>query len=263
MIVQAYMAHHQGMGFLSLANFLLEGVIRRRFHADGRVRSVEPLLHERVPLLPSLHHISTREGAQGAESVGEVSPSTSTFDTAHTRTPKTQLLSNGSYSVMLTNAGGGYSQWGAQEITRWRSDQTRDAWGTWLYLHEHESGETWSAPFQPCGGAVESYSVSFALDRAVFKRVHRGIQVQTEVVVSPEDDVEIRRVTLTNRSLRTRRLECSSYVELSMAPHAADRQHPAFNKLFIQTEALRQQHALLAFRRPGHATRRRCTWPTA
>ena len=250
-IVQAYMAHHQGMGFLALANFLLDGVIRRRFHTDGRVRSVEPLLHERIPLLPSLHHVSTREGAPGPESVGEPSPSTSTFDTAHTRTPKTQLLSNGSYNVMLTNAGGGYSQWGTQEITRWRSDQTRDPWGTWLYLYERESGETWSAPFQPCGGAVESYSVSFALDRAVFKRVHRGIQVQTEVVVSPEDDVEIRRVTLTNRSLRSRRLECSSYLELSMAPHAADRQHPAFNRLFIQTEALRQEHALLAFRRPG------------
>ena len=128
-IVQAYMAHHQGMGLLSLANFLLDGAMRRRFHADGRVRSVEPLLHERVPALPSLHHISTREGAQGADSVGGVAPSTSTFDTAHTRTPKTQLLSNGSYSVMLTNAGGGYSQWGAQEITRWRSDPTRDSVG--------------------------------------------------------------------------------------------------------------------------------------
>ena len=131
-IIQAYMAHHQGMGFLSLANFLLEGAVRRRFHADGRVRSVEPLLHERVPVLPSLAHVSTREAERSAEIVGEVAPSTSTFDTPHTRTPKTQLLSNGSYSVMLTNAGGGYSQWGAQEITRWRSDQTRDSWGTWF-----------------------------------------------------------------------------------------------------------------------------------
>ena len=165
-IVQACMAHHQGMGFLSLANFLLEGAVRRSFHADGRVRAVEPLLHERVPVLPSLHHISTRERARGADSVGEVAPSTSTFDTAHTRTPKTQLLSNGRYSVMLTNSGGGYSQWGAEEITRWRSDPTRDPWGTFLYIHEPESGETWSAAFQPCGGAAESYSASFSLDRA-------------------------------------------------------------------------------------------------
>ena len=201
-------------------------------------------------VLPSLHHISTRERAQAADSVGEVAPSTSTFDTPHTRTPKTQLLSNGRYNVMLTNAGGGYSQWGAEEITRWRSDRTRDSWGTFFYIHEPDSGETWSAAFQPCGGPAESYSVSFALDRASFKRTDNGIQTRTEVVVSPEDDVEIRRVTLINRSLRTRRLECSSYIELSMAPHAADRQHPAFNKLFIQTEALPHLRALLAFRRP-------------
>ena len=248
-IVQACMAHHQGMGFLSLANFLLDGVVRRRFHADGRVRAVEPLLHERVPVLPSLHHISTRERAQAADSIGEASPSTSTFDTANTRTPKTQLLSNGRYNVMLTNAGGGYSQWGAQEITRWRSDPTRDPWGTFLYIHETESGETWSAAFQPCGGPAESYSASFSLDRASFKRTDNGIQARTEIVVSPEDDVEIRRITLINRSLRVRRLECSSYIELSMAPHAADRQHPAFNKLFIQTESLPQLRSLLAFRR--------------
>ncbi len=249
-IVQAFMAHHQGMGFLSLANLLLDGAIRRRFHADGRVRAAEPLLHERVPGLPSVQHISTRERAPSADSIGEAPPSTSTFDTAHTRTPKTQLLSNGRYSVMLTNAGGGYSQWGADEITRFRSDGTRDPWGTFLYLAEPETGVIWSAAFQPCGAPAEPYSVSFALDRAAFRRVDNGIQTATEIVVSPEDDVEIRRITLSNRSLRTRRIECSSYVELSMAPHAADMQHPAFNKMFIQTESLPAVHALLASRRP-------------
>ena len=249
-VVQAYMAHHQGMSFLSLTNFLFQGAIRGRFRADGRVRAVEPLLHERVPVLRSLHHISTRERAQAAASVGEIAASTTTFDTAHTRTPKTQLLSNARYSVMLTNAGGGYSQWGALEITRWRSDRTRDPWGTFFYINEPDSGETWSATFQPCGGPDESCSTSFALDRAEFKRTDNGIHTRTEVVVSPEDDVEIRRITLVNRSLRTRVLECTSYVELSMAPHAADRQHPAFNKLFVQTEALPQLRALLAFRRP-------------
>ncbi len=206
------------------------------------------MLHERVPVLPSLHHVSTRERAQAADSIG--APSTSTFDTAHTRTPKTQLLSNGRYSVMLTNAGGGYSQWGTEEITRWRSDVTRDPWGTFFYLHEADSGETWSAAFQPCGGPAEAFSASFALDRAVFKSTDNGIQTLTEVVVSPEDDVEIRRITVSNRSLRTRRLECSSYIELSLAPHAADRQHPAFSKMFIQTEVLPHLRALLALRRP-------------
>ncbi len=249
-VVQSYMAHHQGMGFLSLTNFLFDGSIRRRFHADARVRSVEALLHERVPLRPPVHTISMHERVQSAQDIGELAPSTSTFDIVHTRMPKTQLLSNGRYSVMVSNSGGGYSQWGAQEITRWRSDPTRDPWGTFFYIHEPDSDGMWSATYQPVGGKGEGGLATFALDRAIFQRLENGILSRMEIVVSPEDDVEIRRVTLTNRSLRTRRLECSSYIELSMAPHAADRQHPAFSRLFIRTEALRQQHALLAFRRP-------------
>ena len=248
-VVQAYMAHHQGMGFLSLTNFLQGNSIRRRFHGDPRVRAVEALLQERVPSSPPLHQISTREGAPSAKSVGGVAPSASKFDTPHTGTPKTQLLCNGRYGLMITNAGGGYSRWGHNDLTRWRSDRTQDPWGTFCYLQESDAGRVWSNTYGPVGGKVEAYSVNFALDRAVFQRTDHGIQTKTEVVVSPEDDVEIRRVTLVNRSLRTRRLNLTSYVELSLAPHNADRQHPAFNKLFIQTEAVPQQQALLAHRR--------------
>jgi cyclic beta-1,2-glucan synthetase len=249
-IVRAYMAHHQGMGFLSLTNFIYGNPIQRRFHADARVRAVEPLLHERIPILPPLHHISTRERVPSVMSVGEVAPSVSKFDTPHTTTPKTQLLCNGRYGLMLTNAGGGYSQWGEFEITRWRSDRTLDPWGTFCYIHDVDSDRLWSNTYHPIGGKVEAYSANFALDRAVFRRTDNGIHAETEVIVSPEDDVEIRRITLINRSVRTRHLNLTSYVELSMAPHNADRQHPAFNKLFIQTEAVPQHQALLAYRRP-------------
>ncbi len=133
-IVRAYMAHHQGMSFLALTNFLHDDCLRRHFHADPRVRTVEPLLHERIPHLPPLHHISTRERVSSVASVGEVAPSVSQFETPHTATPKTQLLCNGRYGLMLTNAGGGYSRWGDFEITRWRSDRTRDSVGD-LLLH--------------------------------------------------------------------------------------------------------------------------------
>ncbi|HUW40168.1 MAG TPA: glucoamylase family protein [Rectinemataceae bacterium] len=248
-VVQSFMAHHQGMSFLALANALLGGSIRRSFYADARVRSAEPLLHERIPKLPPSHYVSAHDRPRSPRSVD--APATSGFDTAQTRTPKTQLLSNGRYSLMVTNSGGGYSQWGGVDITRWSSDPTRDSRGTFFYIHESDSGEVWTPSYQPVGGKEGSYSVAFALDRAVFRRLHNGIQSRMEIVLSPEDDVEIRRVTLTNRSLRSRRLECSSYIELSMAPRAADRQHPAFNKLFIQTEALPRQQALLAFRRQG------------
>ncbi len=249
-IVRAFMTHHQGMGFLSLTNFIHGNPIQRRFHTDPRVRAFEPLLHERIPLLPALHHIPTRDSMPSVMSVGEVAPSISKFDTPNTATPKTQLLGNGRYCLMLTNAGSGYSRWGDFEITRWRSDRTMDPWGTFCYIREADSKRMWSNAYHPTGGKIEAYSADFALDRAVFRREDNGIQTETEIIVSPEDDVEIRRITLFNRTVRTRRLDLTSYVELSMAPHNADRQHPAFNKLFIQTEAVPEHEALLAYRRP-------------
>jgi len=248
-IVQAYMSHHQGMAFLALTNLLHGDSIQEYFHRDPRVRTVEPLLHERIPHLPPVDQIATPARISSIAALGEVAPSVSQFETPHTATPKTQLLCNGQYGLMLTNAGGGYSHWGDFEITRWRSDQTRDAWGTFCYFHEGDSDRLWCSTYQPTGGTVEGYSVDFALDRAVFRRVDGGIESETEIIVAPDDDVEIRRMTLINRSLRARRLDLTSYIELSLAPHNVDRQHPAFNKLFIQTEAVPGQHALLAFRR--------------
>jgi cyclic beta-1,2-glucan synthetase len=249
-IVRAYMAHHQGMGFLSLNNFLHGNPVQRHFHADARVRAVEPLLHESVPVLPPLYHISTRQRVPSLEGFGEIAPSVSRLTTPHTGKPKTQLLGNGRYSLMVTNSGGGYSQWRDFEITRWQSDRTRDSGGQFCYIHEVDSNRLWSNTWHPTDLKVETYSASFSLDRAVFRRIDNGIETETELVVSSEDDAEIRRITLINRSVRTRRLDLTSYIELSLAPHRADLQHPAFNKLFIQTEAVQERHALLAYRRP-------------
>ena len=249
-IVRAYMAHHQAMSFLSLDNFLHNDCLRRHFHSDPRVRTMEPLLQERIPHLPPLHHVATRERVASVANVGEVTPSVSQFDTPHTATPKTQLLCNGRYGLMLTSAGGGVSRWGDIELTRWRSDPTQDAWGLFCYLRDADSGRLWCNTYQPVQGKVEQFSVNFTLDHAVYRRVDDDLESETEIIVAPEDDVEIRRMTLINRSGRTRRIELTSYVELALAPHNADRQHPAFNKLFIQTEALPEQQALLAWRRP-------------
>jgi cyclic beta-1,2-glucan synthetase len=250
-IIEAYMAHHQGMAFLALTNFLHGNPFPRRFHSDSRVRAFEALLQERIPTLPPLHLISTRQSEPAL--LGDLVAAGSTFTTPHTATPKSLLLSNGRYDLMITNSGGGYSQWGGQELTRWRSDQTCDGQGTFCYIHEADPDQVWSTTWHPVGGNVEGYSVDFALDRAVFRRTSNGVHTETEVIVSPEDDVEVRRITLVNRSARTRHLNLTSYVELSMAPHNADRQHPAFNKLFIQTEALPEQQALLAYRRARSA----------
>ena len=135
-IIEAYMAHHQGMAFLALTNFLHGNPFPRRFHSDPRVRAFEALLQERIPTLPPLHLISTRQSEPELLGADLVAPAGSTFTTPHTATPKSLLLSNGRYGLMITNSGGGYSQWGGQELTRWRSDQTCDAMGTFCYIHE-------------------------------------------------------------------------------------------------------------------------------
>ena len=248
-IVRAYMAHHQGMAFLALTNFLYDNIMQSRFHSDPRVKAAEPLLYERVPISPPIHHISTREEIPSRVGAIGVTPSVSKFDTAHTITPKVQLLSNGQLSTMTTNAGGGYTRWKDIDITRWRADTTMDAYGSFLYLRELDSGEVWSNLYHPIASEPYRYLVHFPLDRAEYRRRDNGIETRTELIVSPEDDVEIRRITLTNRSLRSRRIQATSYYELALAHHGADRQHPAFNKLFIQTEAVTENEALLAYRR--------------
>ncbi len=248
-VIEAYMAHHQGMAFLALTNLLHGNPFPRRFHSDPRVRAFEALLQERIPTLPPLQLISARPNQPAASCEDLVTPAKISFSTPHTATPRSLLLSNGRYGLMITNSGGGYSQLGEIELTRWRSDPTCDNMGTFCYIHESDHDRLWSTTYHPVGGTVKEYSVDFSLDRAVFRRVDNGIQTETEVVVSPEDDVEIRRITLKNRSSQPRHLNLTSYVELSMAPHNADRQHPAFNKLFTQTEALPEQQALIAYRR--------------
>ncbi|QVL35638.1 GH36-type glycosyl hydrolase domain-containing protein [Aminirod propionatiphilus] len=248
-IVHAYMAHHQGMSFLALNNFLHENRLRDHFHKDMRVRTVESLLYERIPTSPPLQHIATRERVSSVSSVGEAAPAVSLFDTPHTATVKTQILSNGRYGLMITAAGGGYSRWKDLDITRWQSDPTRDSQGSFCYFRDLDSGRLWCNTYHPTDGKTASFRVNFTLDRAVFHRIDDGIESETEMIVAPEDDVEIRRITLINRSTQRRRIELTSYVELALAPHRADRQHPAFSKLFVQTEALTEERALLAWRR--------------
>ncbi len=235
-LVRAYMAHHQGMGFLAIDNLIGEGAMQRRFHADPRVMATEPLLYERVPVSRPLHHLSTREQPPLRTAAAEFAPSASTFETPHTDSPKTQLLSNGRYKLMVTATGGGYSQWDDFDITRWRSDPTRDHWGTFCYIRDVDRDRVWSNTYQPVRAEADSYRVHFHVDRGEIRRRDHGIDTETQVIVSPEGDAEIRRITLINRSARTRQVEVTTYTELALAPHRADRQHPAFNKLFIETE---------------------------
>src|SRR5262249_31908817 len=145
--------------------------------------------------------------------------------------------------------GGGYSRWNDFDITRWRSDTTRDAWGSFLYIRDLQSDVLWAAALHPTGSGLGTASAHFSPDRAEFHRTNAAVETVLELAVSPDYDVELRRLLVTNRTLRKRALEFTSYLELALAPHAADKAHPAFSKMFIETEQP-EPGVLLAHRRP-------------
>ncbi|MCW3055771.1 MAG: glycosyltransferase 36, partial [Chthonomonadales bacterium] len=252
-IVYSYMSHHQGMILGALDNVLNNDILQERFHRAPAVRATESLLYERIPPSPPLIKGQVRREHLPRLAPMMPAPAAGRIETPHTSVPRTNLLSNGSYSVMVTNAGGGYSQWKDREITRWRSDTTRDSYGSFCYIKDCENSTVWSTAYHPTRVLPQRYAVTFAADKAEYRRRDNGIETITEIVVSPEDSVEVRRITLSNRSLRPRTLELTSYLEVAMAGHNADRAHPAFSKLFVATEALEAQHALLAGRRPRAA----------
>ncbi len=245
-IVRSFMVHHQGMAFLAFDNVLHGNIMQDRFHADARVNAASPLLYESVPLAPPTYEEAPREGQTSKLKPISGGLATDEFSSPDTPTPRVNLLSNLEYSIVVSAAGGGYSRWRDFEITRWRSDVTRDNWGAFIYVRDCDEGMAWSSTHHPMGRADRRFLTTFGADRASFRRRDGEIETLTEVVVAPEDAAEIRRVTLTNTSKRTRHLELTSYLEIALAPHAADRAHPAFSKLFVQTEAVPEHRALLA-----------------
>jgi cyclic beta-1,2-glucan synthetase len=247
--VRAYMAHHQGMTLVALANALHDGAMRARFHAEPIVQATDLLLQERAPRDVAVARPRVEEVHAPAHLRDFVEPAFRQFTTPHGPTPRTHLLSNGRYAVMLTAAGSGYSRCAGLGITRWREDATRDSWGAYIFLRDVQSGAVWSAGYQPTGVEPEAYRVTFSEDRAEFHRRDGAITTALEVLVSPEDDAEIRRVSVTNLGPHVRELELTSYTELVLAPPAADIAHPVFSNLFVQTEALPDLGGLLATRR--------------
>ena len=249
-IIYATMAHHQGMSLVAMNNFLNDNIMQQRFHRDLRAKAAEPLLYERIPTKPQMSRIpSGYEATPKLTSLIQL-PVSGRFLTPHTAIPRTQLLSNGTLHVMVTNAGGSYCRYLDTDITRWRSDPTRDNWGEFLFIQDCESGAQWSAAYHPSRHTGKRYSVSFAPDRAEFHRRDAGFETAMEVIVSPEENAEIRRVALTNRSAHSRTLELTSYMELALANHSEDLAHPAFSKLFVETAFLKEHHALIARRKP-------------
>ena len=248
-VVRSYMAHHEGMSLLSLAYLLLDRPMQKRFESDPLFQATTLLLQERIPkttafYAPTVELSDVQTAASGWETPVR------RFSSPHTPIPEVHLLSNGRYHAMITNAGGGYSRWRDLAVTRWREDSTCDNWGTFCYIRDVTSGEFWSTAYQPTLTLPKSYEVIFSEGRAEFRRRDHDVETYTEIVVSPEDDIELRRTRITNGSRTRRTIEITSYAEVVLALPAADALHPAFSNLFVQTEIIRERQAILCTRRP-------------
>ncbi len=248
-----FMAHHQGMGLLALAYAILDQPMQRRFLACPVFRATDLLLQERVPRTAVKVLSGNLELGEARKLATEGQDGMRIYPNPSLHAPEVHLLSNGRYHVVVSSAGGGYSRWRDLAVTRWHEDATRDCWGSFIYLRDVDTGEFWSAAYQPTLRALKGYEAIFTQARAEFRQRHAGLEIHTEISVSPEDDVELRRVTLTNHSHTKRRIELTSYAEVVLALPAADAAHPAFSNLFVQTEFVRVHPALLCTRRPRSA----------
>jgi cyclic beta-1,2-glucan synthetase len=255
-VVRSYMAHHQGMTVVALGNVVHGGLTQRRFHSHPIVQASELLLQERSPRSVAVTRPRGEEVRVAPLVRDTALPSLRRFESPHDITPRSHLLSNGRYTVMITAAGSGFSRFEDLAVTRWREDTTRDCWGSFLYLRDTRSGETWSAGFQPSATEMEHYEVVYSEDRAKILQRDRSLSIALEIIVSTEDDAELRQLTVTNIGNRDREIDITSYAEVVLAPQAADEAHTAFSNLFVETEFVPEFGALLATRRPRAAGER-------
>ncbi|MBC7712312.1 MAG: hypothetical protein H7177_03180, partial [Rhizobacter sp.] len=248
-IVKNYMAHHQGMSLVSISNMLNDGLMLARFHREPIIQSSELLLQERTP--KNIAVAKTRIESVKVEHVSDTGEATiRKYTTSNHKVPRTHLLSNGNYSVMITAAGSGYSRFRDLSVTRWREDTTRDNWGSYIFLRDIYSNDQWSAGYQPTCIEPVQYEAVFTEDRAKIRRKDFEITSELEVFISPEDNAEIRRQSLSNNSATVRVIEVTTYAEIVLNTQGADIAHPGFSNLFVQTEYLPEINTLLATRRP-------------
>lgn len=247
-IIRSFMAHHMGMTILSIGSLLLDNVTQNRFESLSIVRATLLILDERLPKA-TIQHIAVSPKTDLRLPEQNITWHARILENYNTPEPELQLLSNGHYSIMKTNAGGGYSTWNNVAITRWHEDTTRDNWGLFLYIKDCKTSEFWSNTFQPTLKKSESYNTVLAEGRVEFRRQDHGFVTYTEIVVSPEDDIELHRIRITNRSRFKRSIEVTSYAEAVLDNRKNDSAHPSFNNLFMESEIIPSKNAIVFVRR--------------
>jgi len=245
--VRCYMVHHLGMSLMALNNILNNNIFVERFHRIPAVKATELLLKEKIPDRITFEHEENFALVKNIMEREEFAPRF--FEGAKRENPQVLLLSNGSYSSMLTLTGSGYGKKDSMTVYRWKGDSTTDNSGSFIYIKNLNSNDYWSSTYEPCKDTGEDYKVFFALDKATYKRRDGSIESKMEVVVSPEDDIEIRKVTLKNAGNQGRSLELTSYMEVTLQSFEGDAVHPSFSNLFISTEYVPEKGCLLGSRR--------------
>lgn len=251
-IVKMYMVHHHGMSLIALDNFLNGGKISDNFHTDRRVKSCELLLQERIPRgepIKEPHPIDAELEPAFKSSVQHVAEH-SGINELDASPPRLHTLSNGNFSAMVTHAGTGYSGFNGIVMNAWKPDSTIDPLGLFFYIKDTESGKFWSAMHQPVKSKPDRYDTWFHNGKIVCSRVDDWIETTTEICVSPDHQIELRKLTLTNYADRKRTMEVSSYAEIVLNRLVDHNAHPTFSKLFIETEYLEAHHSIIAKRRP-------------
>lgn len=249
-VIRSFMAHHQGMSLVAITNILFRNIIQKRFHSELRVKATQLLLQERIPqkVQLSVPKAAEIEWEGAGESLQK--SFTRVYENPTLSSPRVQLLSNGAYSLMISTAGSGYSKYKNLAVSRWREDATRDSWGSYIFVQDMASRQMWSTSYLPFYKKPDSYKVMLADDKVEFWRTDGQVKTNTQIIVAPEDNIEIRQVTLVNESSEEKVFEITSYVEPVLASFGEDAAHPAFSNLFLQTDYLSSRQTLLVRRRP-------------
>lgn len=247
-IIKCFMVHHEGMSLMALDNVLKDNILINRFHNLPRVKATELLLQEKMSYRIIYERQQVFEAPQSKEEKPKIL--VRKFHTAKTSIPETQLLSNGSYNLMISNSGGGYGKIEDMGIYRWKEDTTTDNSGLFFYIKDISSNQYWSATYEPCKSEGQSYEVEFSPEKAEFKRQDQDLFTHCEIGVSSEDDAEVRKISVSNNGSEAKIIEITSYCEVTLAPFNADAVHPAFSNLFISTEYVPDPECIIANRRP-------------
>lgn len=255
-IVRSFMAHHIGMSLLTLSNLLLPRTMIDRFHSDKRVKAAELLLQERIPERPAIIKDAAKKVLERTkESLTGTRIPLREF-TKPSDVPEVCVLSNGSFTSVISETGGGFTRYGGMAVSRWHEDPVAETPGSCIYIRDVTANAVWSPAFEPCRKFAEEQKAQFSLDKACFLRRDGDISTMLEICVPPEQNAELRRLSLTNSGEDTRVVEVTTYLEIALAPPAADEAHPAFSKLFVQTEYDAEAECLLAVRRPRDSKER-------